>query len=189
MFKSKQRNGFTLVELLVVISIIALLSTILYASFDQSRQQTRDKTRLSSLKEVQLAIEQYKAQTGSYPLAGCDASTLQFAGPGAASPLLGLKDCSGYSQIGNYASGTAPSYIKALPFDPKFEFESDRGFYYRSDGNSYKLMMRDVAENILIKSYDDEFARCPAKTSSGECSTNEPPSTTYAVYSIGAEDW
>lgn len=187
MIKSKQSQGFTLVELLVVISIIALLSTILYASFDQSRQQTRDKTRLSSLKELQLAIEQYKAQTGSYPLAGCGANPPQFAGPGVVS-ISGLRACEG-NDIVNYISNLAPSYIKALPFDPKFEFESDRGFYYRSDGNSYKLMMRDVAENILIKSYDDEFARCPAKTSSGECSTNEPPSTTYAVYSIGAEDW
>lgn len=188
MFKSRQIKGFTLIELLVVIAIIGLLSTILFASFDQSRQQTRDKIRLSSLKELQLALEQYKAQKGSYPLAGCTAGTGEFAGPGNASET-GLKKCMGYSDIAGYIQGLVPSYIKTLPFDPKFEFDSDRGFYYRSDGNSYKLMLYDVVESMVITNYSDAFARCPAKTGSGPCSADQPPATTYAVYSLGAEDW
>jgi len=64
---SKSRRGFTMVELLVVISIIGILTTILYANFSQGRLQARDKVRKAELKELQLAIELYKAQNDSYP--------------------------------------------------------------------------------------------------------------------------
>jgi prepilin-type N-terminal cleavage/methylation domain-containing protein len=63
----KGRRGFTMIELLVVISIIGLLTTILYANFSQGKMQARDKIRKAELKELQLAIELYKAQKSVYP--------------------------------------------------------------------------------------------------------------------------
>lgn len=182
--KTGRGLGFTLIELLVTLSIIGLLTAILYANFDEARKQSRDKTRLSALKEVQLAIEQYKAQVGSYPLAGCGATTAQFAGPGTAS-ASGLISCaSGNTNF--YITGLAPNYIVKLPFDPKFEFVANKGFYYRSDGVSYKLMLYDVVESLTVTSFANEYARCPSAT--GACSSGVP-ATTYAVYSIGAEGW
>lgn len=178
------RFGFTLIELLVSLSIIGLLTAILYANFEQARSQSRDKSRLAALKELQLAVEQYRAQVGSYPLAGCGATTAQFAGPGTAS-VSGMISCAA-GNTNNYITGLSPSYIVRLPFDPKFEFVANKGFYYRSDGVSYKLMLYDVAESILVTSFADEFARCPSAT--GACGSGVP-ATTYAVYSLGAEDW
>jgi prepilin-type N-terminal cleavage/methylation domain-containing protein len=182
-------NGFTLVELMVTISIIALLSTIVYASFSGAREQARDKSRMSALKELQLAVEQYKAQYGVYPSAGCGATTAQFAGPGNAS-LAGLKACTaaqGVYYIGSSTAPMVPDYITKLPFDTQFEFDSNRGFYYRSDGVSYKIMVRDSVEALHITSFADEFARCPQ--AGGGCPDLASASTTYAVYSIGAEQW
>jgi prepilin-type N-terminal cleavage/methylation domain-containing protein len=171
-----KQKGFTLVELMVTVSIIAILSSIIYASFDQARAQARDKARLSSLKEVQLALEVYRAQNGSYPIAGCGAAS--FAGPGPGS--------AGFSQCGDYIVGLVPDFIDRLPVDPRFENDSNRGFYYRSDGNSYKLMSYDVVEAQVIGAYGEEFARCPGAM--GACG-GAVPATTYAVYSAGAEDW
>ncbi len=172
----KFKNGFTLVELMVTVSIIAILSAIIYASFDQARAQARDKARMSSLKEVQLALEVYKAQNGSYPVAGCSAA--DFAGPGPGT--------SGFTQCTNYIVGLVPDFIDKLPTDPRFENDSNRGFYYQSDGNSYKFMSYDAVETQTVAAYGEEFARCPG--AGGECG-GAVPATTYAVYSAGAEDW
>jgi general secretion pathway protein G len=68
-FVSNDRRGFTIVELLVVISIIGILLTILYANFSQAKMQSRDKVRKAELKEIQLAVELYKAQNSTYPAA------------------------------------------------------------------------------------------------------------------------
>lgn len=172
---------------MVVIAIIGILSTILYASFDVAKEQSRDKVRMSSLKELQLAIELYKAQNGVYPTRGCTGTSGigDFVGPG---PVPG-GSVSGFSECPIYITGLVPDFIPALPNDPKFENEAGRGFYYRSNGTSYKLMILDVAESIEVVAYDEKYARCPVMGGSGGCILPAPPATTYAVYSNGAEGW
>lgn len=64
----KQRKGFTLVELLVVISIIGLLSTLAVVALNQARVRARDVKRLSDIKQVQTALELYYADAGAYPV-------------------------------------------------------------------------------------------------------------------------
>ena len=110
--------------------------------------------------------------------AGCGVSTSNFAGPGPGT--------SGFSTCDQYIAGLVPDFISILPTDPRSEGDSNRGFYYRSDGNSYKLMVYDSVETSVIASYGDEFARCPGV--GGSCGA-AVPGTTYAVYSLGAEDW
>jgi len=46
------RNGFTLVELLVVISIIAVLSAILFPVFTQAKQAAKTASCLSNMKQI-----------------------------------------------------------------------------------------------------------------------------------------
>lgn len=62
------RKGFTLVELLVVISIIGILIAVVFGSFSQSQAQARDNARMTDLKNLQLAIERFRADTGSFPV-------------------------------------------------------------------------------------------------------------------------
>jgi len=177
----KDHSGFTLIELLVTISIIAVLSAVIFVTFNDAREQARDKARTTTLKEVQLALEMYRAQNGNYPSAGCSVSDTEFAGPGPAGST-------GYTSCVPYIAGLVPDFISVLPLDPKFENEPGRGFYYRSDRNNYKLMLLDVVEALEITSYDNEFARCPRQQTSGACA-GAVPATTYAVYSFGALDW
>lgn len=179
-------KGFTLVEIMVVVTIIGILAAVLFANFDDARKQSRDKSRMTSLKEVQLSIELYKAQWGRYPAQGCGTVGVQFAGlgPASASTFASCTAAGGYI-IGHTVGATfMPDFISALPTDPKFENEADRGFYYRTDatGSSYKLMAYDVVEAVNVTSADDEFARCPSV--SGGCSGGIP-ATTYAVYGGG----
>ena len=63
----KTKNGFTLVELLIAISIIAILSVVLTISFSNVQKNSRDQRRISDLKAIQTAAEQYYLLKGSYP--------------------------------------------------------------------------------------------------------------------------
>jgi prepilin-type N-terminal cleavage/methylation domain-containing protein len=61
-------RGFSLIELLVVISIIGILTTIVLASLSQARARGRDARRVADIRQLQLALELYYDANGSYPL-------------------------------------------------------------------------------------------------------------------------
>jgi prepilin-type N-terminal cleavage/methylation domain-containing protein len=65
--KNLTKKGFTLVELLVVISIIGLLSTIAIVSLGSARAKSRDTKRIADMKQVSTALEQFYSDQGGYP--------------------------------------------------------------------------------------------------------------------------
>ncbi len=62
------RKGFTLIELLVVIAIISILASLLLANFVGVRQRGRDAQRKSDVRQIQSALEMYRADNGNYPV-------------------------------------------------------------------------------------------------------------------------
>lgn len=169
-------KGFTLVELMVVIGIIGILSSIVYANLSSSKSVARDSLRKTDLKNMELAVKLYKAQTGHYPI-GCK-------GSGAWSGALS----GSYSCGANYIVGLTPDFISVLPSDAHYPSTANVGYIYRSDGNDYKIMAHQSVESAKIKSFSDEFARCPSV--GGSCASLTPAiASTYAVYSGGAAGW
>lgn len=63
----KSQLGFTLIEILIVISIIGLLSAATLIGLGAFRGQGRDARRLSDLRQIQNALELYYANNSSYP--------------------------------------------------------------------------------------------------------------------------
>jgi len=62
--------GFTLIELLIVVLIIAVLSGIVLSVVNVTgiRSKSRDSQRISDLKKIQVALELYFTDLGSYPV-------------------------------------------------------------------------------------------------------------------------
>jgi len=56
---SFSKKGFTLVELLVVISVIGLLASVVLVSYRTSTEKTRDSVKMQELKQIQSALRLY----------------------------------------------------------------------------------------------------------------------------------
>jgi prepilin-type N-terminal cleavage/methylation domain-containing protein/prepilin-type processing-associated H-X9-DG protein len=64
----QRRAGFTLVELLVVVAVIAILAAILFPVFARAREKARQTKCLSNLRQVGLALRMYVDDyDGLYP--------------------------------------------------------------------------------------------------------------------------
>lgn len=62
-----KRRGFTLIEMLVVMAVIATLLTIAVPRYFQHLDRAREVTLRETLATVRDAIDKYQADTGRYP--------------------------------------------------------------------------------------------------------------------------
>ncbi len=93
MQKVKIYKAFTLIEMLVVISLIGILAALALVSFSSVQKQARDTSRKSDLKQYQTAIENYASKNnGNYPVYA-SAITLTGALTFCGSTQLGLGNC------------------------------------------------------------------------------------------------
>ena len=65
--KNKKQNGFTLIELMVVVAVIALLSSVALIAFMSARQKSRDAKRLSDMTQMNTGLALYFASNRGYP--------------------------------------------------------------------------------------------------------------------------
>lgn len=62
-----RRVGFTLIELIVVMAIVALLVSIAAPRYFRSVERARENTLLTSLNVMRNALDQFAADKGRYP--------------------------------------------------------------------------------------------------------------------------
>jgi general secretion pathway protein G len=102
----KKRNGFTLVEILIVVVILGILAAIVIPQFSDASQQANESSCKSNLQTIRSQIELYKIQhNGDLP---------------GATEALFISRMTGYTladgSVG--AVGDFGPYLQAIPKNP-----------------------------------------------------------------------
>lgn len=134
MKKNMTQKGFTLVEVLLVVVIIAILAAIVIVAINPARQisQTNNTQRSSDVKAVLDAVHEYAVSNrGALP-----------TGITATPTIVG----SGAAQI-NICSALVPTYVAEMPFDP-----TATGAHYTScaDYNTGYNISSDTAGRVTV---------------------------------------
>ncbi len=107
--RARCRRGFTLVELLVVIVVLAVLAAIVLPKFMNSSQRSKESALRSDLKLLRNAVGLFQADTGTYPATLADLAA-------TSAPAKGL-DSTG-AQVAITASDWHGPYLQEVPKDP-----------------------------------------------------------------------
>ncbi len=65
--RKKAQNGFTLIELMIVIVIIGILATLLIPRIMERPEEARRIKAKADIKTIESALKLYKIDTGNYP--------------------------------------------------------------------------------------------------------------------------
>lgn len=109
-FKSRN-SGFTLVEIMVTVAIIALLAAIAIPNLNRSKVAANESAAQTTLKSISFALENYYAINNRYPP---DTNSLL----GAAPPYLNKDYFTGTTNGYTYTSNTLTDYTYLITAAP-----------------------------------------------------------------------
>lgn len=112
MEKKRLTSAFTLVEIVITITVIAVVTTLPIVAFSGLQKNGRDTRRKQDLDDLNTAVIRYKNDTGAYPI-GTDLTLLREQG-----------------------------YLQNIPSDPLENNPSYQYIYESTDGTKYLLYGR-----------------------------------------------
>lgn len=87
----KSRSGFTLIEVLIVIVVIAILASIITLAFNVQQRESRDSKRATDILVLSEEFERYYAEKGNYPYS-CNLATQSTEYPSHFSVMYCMSD-------------------------------------------------------------------------------------------------
>ena len=179
-------HGFTLLEMLLVVAIIAVLAGIAIVAINPGKQlaTVRNTERTFNLNEIHKAMQQYYIDHYTYP-AATPTTLTEICNTGSNSTSTGI-DCTGLIDL----SPLVPTYLTSIPVDPQgstlsFINNFIPKVYATTNGTGYKVM-KDTNNKIVLTApqaelsafiaigtttpSEEEVVACPA--TGGETSTD-----------------
>ena len=150
------KKGFTLVELLVVISIIGVLAPLVVTNLNEARARARDSRKKTDMAQLRTALQLYYNTYQKFP-SYTSLNSIKGCGP------LGTLDCPQGGCPGFAAGGTTGCdtvYMNALP-----DGLGTNGISYRSD-NADKYCIKTVLDNLSDSDITTSHAGCASICSS-----------------------
>ncbi len=125
----RRRSGFTLVELLVVVSVLAILAAVALPNFLESQTRSKVARVQADLRTVALALESYHADFNRYP-----PSTL-------------------VPRFARFIPLTTPiAYLSSIPRDVFQTIDENAGRFRRRGNYAYGAMPIDVESRYAMAS-------------------------------------
>lgn len=170
------KRGFTIVELLIVIVVIAVLAAITIVAYNGVQTRARDNIRSDAISSIKRALEVYKVDNGRYPSATAN------PGNGGWEMSTDVSDSfMEYLANAGFSSGT--------PIDP-INNSTYRFWYYRysagvngcdsSKGGFYVL--RVTFENTAIRPVGNSMAAECTSPQSGWSDSGSGATYVYHAY-------
>lgn len=127
------RNGFTIVELLIVIVVIAILASITVVAFNGVQSKARDNSRNNAVSSIQKALEAYRSEFGIYPPHTASGTNV----PAGFTGIYGTSYTYSVVTNGSWLSALVNSdAIQSVPVDPTND-NTHYFVYWASGPNGY----------------------------------------------------
>lgn len=127
-------KGFSLIELMVVVAIIAILASIGMVVYGNVQKSARLAKRMADLKGIETALELYRDEVGRYPIASSWRSECGSGGSILPDDVI---------------PGLVPKYVRSFPSDPRMNKTLNTSCYMyisNADGTGYKLIDSKIEE-------------------------------------------
>jgi len=116
--KSRRRQGFTLLEVLLVLAILVILASTVTFYFANTQRKANTRAAKVQIHAISQLLEEYHIDVGSYPQTADGLQALMQAP----------------ASLGDSTKWGGPYSKKAIPKDPW-----DREYVYESDGLSFTI--------------------------------------------------
>jgi len=133
-------NGFSLIELMIVVAVVGLLAAVAYPSFVDSIRKSRRSDAVASLNALQLAQERWRSNQPAY----ADNDQLSL-GVAADPPGLGITSATANGYYNLAIDASSPTGYTATASPPE-------GGSQTADGNCARLRVRVAGGNIFYGS-------------------------------------
>ena len=143
---TKNKRAFTLMELMIVIAILGVLTTLMTGNFLTSIKRSRDAQRKNDLSTIQRALEMYYEDNKTYPIAtGSPAGDVNFGGKFCHPDELPNLGCD------------IKTYMQKMPNDPN----SGKTYFYSSTStNNYAIYACLEISQTIVTAYTGAAGFC-----------------------------